>query len=152
MRLKRGFTLVELMVVVAVLPIIVAAAGLFYLEGRVAAARVEARVQLNRNLHLALETIARDLRSSTHIQAKAQKNGGTAKFQSDGVSIKYEVLPEGLFRTEGTQARRLITRFITALGVEEEQQGFKVHLAASQPLIAGRRVEMQREAFIARRM
>lgn len=147
---KRGFTLMELLVVLTLLPVMAAAIGSFYLEGRIATARVEARVSLNRSLSLAMEHMGRDLRSAASVETSTVG----IKMKVLDERVIYEVLPStGLVRTacgRDCASRPLVPR-VRGLRVEADEAGYRIFVKAVRPLALGRALTVRREGYVARR-
>lgn len=142
---RRGFTLIELMVVIVMLPATIAAVGLFYVETRVAAARIEAQVSMTRSMSIAHEQLARDLRAAESIDVEPQLRIRTAA----GV-VTYEATPRGLLRrADGRE--RVLARRVRGLSVSDADVGYTVELRAERKLLRGRHVRMNRTMFVARR-
>lgn len=142
---RRGFTLVELMIVVVLLPIVVAAVGSFYLEGRIATTRIEASVAVNRNLALTHEMIARDLRS-----ADAVERGEAYEIITANGSVVYEVTASGLVREEANK-RSVVSPRTTALDIVADDRGFTIVTHAERRLVSTRKIRFERTSYVARR-
>lgn len=143
---RRGFTLIELTVVVAISGIIAATGGHYYLESRVAAARIEAQVELQRSASLILESVARDLRGAR--EASNTERGIAVRVGEREVS--YE-LRDGLVRVDGPEPL-MISRYGSAIDVRpwDGDRGFIVHLRLTREFLEDRRVHFDREVLVRR--
>lgn len=146
---RRGFTMVELMIVVAISGTVAAAGGAFYLEHRVGAARIEAQVNLQRNASLALEIVARDLRGA---RAVATEDGIVVVHTSEGQTIRYALDDGKLARAVNGGEPWVLLRFVRAFGVEDwsDGSGWVAHLVVGRELLEGRKIVLER-SVIARR-
>lgn len=144
--MKRGFTLIELANVLVISSIVFGAGGALYLEGRVAATRLEAQVGLQRQASLAAEWIGRELRSADRVEPGED---GLSLADADR-ALRFGVEEERLFVEEAGE-RHVIARGVTALRVDPEQGRWRVHLVLERRLIQGREVRIERDFWIARR-
>ena len=144
--MRRGFTLIEMMLCVTIGTIVVAGAGMFYLEARVSTARTEADVALNRDASLALEWIARDASGADQIESEER---GLAVVRGEE-RIRWEIGQRGLIRTAGSQSRIIASR-ATELRVEAVDRGHRFHLTSERKLLKGRSAKIVRSAFVGRR-
>ena len=143
--MKRGFTMVELMVVIVTLPIVAASIGLFYLEGRVSGARIEHQVAATRSLSIAHEIIARDLRNATAVSGDK-----TVSVEGDN-TVVFAVSDKGLTRTAEGRTR-VLSRYVDRIEVvSDDQRGFAVTLSSEHRLLPKRHVRMTRKNYVARR-
>jgi prepilin-type N-terminal cleavage/methylation domain-containing protein len=143
--MKRGFTLLELMCVVSIMTIVMASVGAFYLEFRVAAARTEAEVSMNREASLALEWLARDAAGADRIDGDPL--GATIARGEE--RIRWEVGERGLLRTAARS--RIIAPRATQLAVETTPAGERFFITSERKLLRGRAARVVRSAFVARR-
>ena len=143
--MRRGFTLIELMVVVALTSTLAGATGLLYLEVRAAGIQTEAQVALERRAALVLEWVARDLRSGQLVEAKE-----AIRIQSAQEEIHYQLQGRKLSRTIGNR-QRILSRFAEKLSVKEVAQGHRVTLRLTRPFHRGRRLTIQRSVFVGAR-
>ncbi len=144
---RRGFTMVELMIVVVLLPLVIAVVGKFYLEGRIAATRIESTVAINRALGFAHERIQRDL-----VGADAVEVGERIEIVRKPVSVFYSVDPDrGLVRRQADR-EVVVARRVTALTLQpDDTNGYDVTTRATRTLVSGRRIELVRTSYVARR-
>lgn len=143
---QRGFTLIELMIVIAILPVIIGAIGIFYVEGRVASARIEAQVNLTRRLSLTHELLARDLVGADLVTPKPDG----VHIQRGALRIIYTTGAQGLVRSDAEQ-RLALSPHIHTLNLKEQSDGYAITLAARRTLLKGRAVKLERQTFIGRR-
>lgn len=134
MKRRAGFTLLELMIVTTVAGLVTAAAGALYLEARLASARIEAELQLQREASLIAEVLGRDLRSAP---PGAPASGELALETPDG-PVRYRV-EGGLVRWAGGE-RWVLGRHVTGL----ERAGSEVALTLERPLLGARTVKLTR--------
>jgi hypothetical protein len=133
----------ELALVISLAGVITAAVAAFYLEGRIAAARSEANVQLSREASLALEAIARDLRG-----------GKSAETLDRGIAIddiNYQVRESLLVRGHGDE-HLPVAHFVRAVRVKEEDNGHTVEVELVRTLAPEREARLVRRAFVAWRV
>jgi prepilin-type N-terminal cleavage/methylation domain-containing protein len=143
---SRGFTLMELMVVVSISSIVVAAVAAFHLEGRVAIARAEMQVNLQRQASLAAEWIGREIREAGKIEAH---DGELILIDGDR-RVRFGVDGGKLFREEGSE-RFIVTKNVVEFHAEQIISGWSVDLALERPLLAGRSVRIERRFWVGRR-
>jgi prepilin-type N-terminal cleavage/methylation domain-containing protein len=145
---RRGFTLLELMTVLTILPIVAGAVALFHLEARIASARIEGRVALSRSLSLAHERLARDLRGATRVTAEAD----AVRIARTGAEVCWRAAPDGLRRSPGCgEEGAVVGRYVKALRIEAAPGGHRVVLEARRALTVRRQVQLERSGFVARR-
>lgn len=140
---RRGFTLIELMLVVAMTSIVAGAIGAFYLEVRATGATIEAQVQLERRASLALEALARDMRgartSVTPEQLTLQHSGAAP--------VRWRVEDGRLLRSEGASTR-VLARGARGLFVQGVSGGHRVRLVLGRRVTRSRDLEIEREVFV----
>lgn len=144
---RRGFTVAELAMTIAISGVIAASAGALYLEMRIDFARSEANVVLVREASIALEGIGRDLRNARRATSDQR---GTAIDVGDPTPIRFVIDRSGLVRDDGEE-RTPIARFIRDVAVREVPGGFHVVLSLERSLAEGRRVQIVRDAFVGSR-
>lgn len=144
---RRGFTLIELMAVIVLLPIVIGAVAKLYLEGRVAATRIEATNSMQRNLALTHEQIQRDLVGSTAVEL-----GDRVEIVRPSGAVYYRVDPErGLLRRSLSRETVVAPR-VKSLGIEVDGEiGYRVVTYAERRLVSTRRIRMRRTSYVARR-
>jgi len=143
---KRGFTLLELMIVLVMLPVVTAAIGTFYLETRIATQRIESQVALTRSVSLAHEYIARDLRGAEEVTAD-----GDVRIRRPSETVTYAVTDGGLVRRSAGRDR-VIARRVSAMRIEADgDRGWTIELDAERRFLGKRRLRMTRTMFVARR-
>lgn len=144
---KRGFTMLELMIVVGLIPLVIAIVGKAYLEGRVAATRIEETVAINRSLALAHERIQRDL-----VGADAVEMGDRIEIVRAPTSVFYSVDPaRGLVRTLAGR-ETVVARRVKSISIQPDaERGYDVTTRAERTLLPGRTLRFERTSFVARR-
>lgn len=126
---SRGFTLIELMVVVTISAIMSAALGRLYVEVRVSGARVEAGLELEREASLVTEWLRRDLRGARAIQAA----GAGVEIEREGGKIIYRIDERGvLWRNQGEE--RAIAKRIIAIEPTALERSASIRLQLERPL------------------
>ena len=143
--MKRGFTLIELMIVTTISTIVIAAACAFYLEVRIGAARTEAELAMTRDASLALEWMARDTAGADRVFG--DEHGATISRGEE--VIRWEIGEQGLVRIAGSS--RIVARRATQLAVETTPNGERFVLTSERKMIRGRNAEIVRSAFVGRR-
>jgi prepilin-type N-terminal cleavage/methylation domain-containing protein len=146
--MRRGFTVMELTITVAITGMIAAGAGMFYLESRIDFVRSDTNVTLTREASLAIETINRDLRNAAKASSTSERL--LEIDQGDKVVVRYVIDRTGLSRDDGEE-QLLIARFVRSLTVRQEAEGFAIQLALERELVPGRSVRMVRDAFVGAR-
>lgn len=141
----RGFTLIELMVVIACAGIVTSAIGAFYLEVRIAGAMEEAKLQLQREAGLAGEWIARDLRDARGVETSS---AGTVRIDREPGAVRYLIDEAGLSRQDDRE-RRLLARFVRGFKADEDGPGGRhVELELTRYLVFGREVRLRRSLYV----
>lgn len=139
---RRGFTLIELMISIALTSVFAGAIGAFYLEARATAATHEAQIALERRASLSLERLARDLRSGrvTHSEA------GLVVERPEG-TVRWRIEAGRLERRAG-EARRVLARGASDLRLEPAEGGHTVHLTLTRRITRTRRLRIRRAVFV----
>lgn len=157
--MKRGFTLIELMIVVSISGVIAAAAGAFWLQGRLSAARIEAQVRLQREASLVSEVVARDLRGAARVDPDGA--GLVITPAGGGPVVRYRLEGGVLARHAAGEPwvlSRLVERISTAPWVEAagargttglRPSGLELRLTVARDL-AGRRMAFERDTLVRR--
>lgn len=144
---RRGFTMIELMIVIVTLPIAIGAIGKLYLEGRIAATRIEATNSIQRNLALTHERIQRDVVGSSAVEV-----GDRIEIVRPGSSVYYWVDPDrGLVRRFLSREAVVAPRVKSLEIVPDGSAGYRVVTRAERRLVSTRRIRMERTSYIARR-
>lgn len=160
---RLGFSLIELMIVLAISPIVVSAAGSLWLQYRDSTVRVESSLSLERQSGLALEWLGRDLRSSSCIRTLGRGPtelgtvvilGRVAKdsCESDSAgAVTYQLSSAGLVRS-GRSESILIAKQVSSVELTEADDGLvRVQLELERPMPRGKRVAIVREGSFRRR-
>lgn len=136
----RGFTLLELMVVSSLSVVIAGAAGMFYYQARVSAARIEAQLQLQRQASLVAEFLAADLRAAQ--ESRGSKTGIDLK-TFDGEQIAYRLSPDGLVRARGASVMMLSGR-MQSIKLTQKKGWREVRMRLLRKMPQGRNVQIER--------
>lgn len=144
---RRGFTMYELAVSIALTSVITAAGGAFYLELRTSAVRSDANVVLVREASLAVEMMSRDLRNA---KSATQETNAFAVDAGEAKPIRFVVEKKVLFR-DGADGRTPIARFVRELRVSDVPGGYRLQVDMERELAEGRQVRIVREAFVGAR-
>lgn len=139
--------MIELMIVIVILPITIGAIGKLYLEGRIAATRIEETNAIQRNLALTHERIQRDVVGSSAVEV-----GDRIEVLREGASIYYWVDPDrGLVRRFLSREAVVAPRVTSLEIVADGAAGFRIVTRAERRLVSTRRIRMERTSYIARR-
>ena len=148
-RQQAGFTVTELMTVIALTAIVAASTGALYLQVRTAAARTEALVSLERRAALVLEWIGRDLRGGTPVDNDAALDTSIRIRRAEGF-VTYTISDRRIVRRSGDR-RRVLARGARELRIRPVERGHRIDLHLEQPIARGQRIKTRRSTFIGAR-
>ncbi|MCB9655638.1 MAG: prepilin-type N-terminal cleavage/methylation domain-containing protein [Deltaproteobacteria bacterium] len=156
MRNQRGFTLLEMMIVCSILPILFAAAGSLYVESRVAGARIEAQLRLQREASLIAEFMTRDLRSDTQAASTLVAPDSAGDRSEISIPIggkKARYLSTGTTLTRHVDGEDPVTlsRRVRHLSIKPDGDAFQIDLELEHPILPGREVRFQRTLKVVHR-
>ncbi len=141
---RRGFTLLELAIVTSIWGVIALSVYAFMLETRIAGARLEAEVELQRQAALAGEWIARDVRAADAVEPV----GGALEVIAPGERrVVYRVDASGLARVDGDTTLR-VAKGVAAVTAHRQARTWIVGLELVRPLALGREVRIRREIVV----
>jgi prepilin-type N-terminal cleavage/methylation domain-containing protein len=141
---RRGFTLMEMSIVVSLLGLVFTASTVLFLEGRSAVARSEAHVELTRSASLATEWLAREIRSAEKVEPL--EDGVACSIGDRRITLRAE--GGRLIRAEGEE-RLAIARGVRRLTVTPRVSGgHQIDLTLWRDLVFGREIRIERQFWV----